>query len=163
MPTNFLSLFAEFQKDMFIRLATIQATQNTMQTALFSLVNNARLQNINSNPQPQNQIAFNFPFKTKEGLKEFDLKLKNESNFKQAARSYLGSLGGSDLTEIVYDVLKEVLTYPLAYHYNYTGVRGKSNFSVLEINDHAGDKLTKAERVTLMAGILDHENGLLPD
>ncbi|CAG7724373.1 unnamed protein product, partial [Allacma fusca] len=135
MPTNFVSLFADFQKDVFIRLATIQATQNTMQTALFSLVNNARIQNTNCNPQPQNQIAFNFPFKTKEGLMDFDLKLKNENAFKQAARSYLGSLGGSDLTEIVYKVLKELLTYPLAYHYNYIGVRGKSNFSVLEIND----------------------------
>ncbi|CAG7718122.1 unnamed protein product, partial [Allacma fusca] len=48
---------------------------------------------------------------------------------------YLGSIGGCDLTTTVYEVLKKVLTYELAYTYNFSGTNGKNCFASLNLVD----------------------------
>ncbi|CAG7784708.1 unnamed protein product [Allacma fusca] len=130
--SKFQAKFKEFQTDLFLKLSTIETNQNTMLKAVSSLVNNARVNNAGFEAARQIEPDFNFPFKSNEELVRFDGKIKSDHVYRQAAFRYLASLGGSDLMSTVYEILKRIMTYKLAYTYNYTG--------------HAGDKLTKAER-----------------
>ncbi|CAG7818154.1 unnamed protein product [Allacma fusca] len=134
---KFLEHFEVFKKEVFTKLAVIESNQNTMQSATFSLVNNARVNNLNlfARSPPNDEYEFNFPFRTMREFRQFDARIKAEPEFKKALFAYLDSIRGSDLTVAVYDILKEVLAFELAYRFIYTGVRGKQNVSLLNIND----------------------------
>ncbi|CAG7729113.1 unnamed protein product [Allacma fusca] len=182
MSSIFEEKFKEFQKDVFMKMATIEANQNTMLNAIRSLLNNTRVNNFAVSQRQEQQPDFGFPFASKESLLNFDSKLKNDHPFRQSAIRYLKSLGGSDLPSTVAEILKKLMTFKVAYHFNYTGMHGKADFSSLNTNElvfdivklnprtstetmvsvrnrikvwvqHAGDKLTSEERRAILSEI----------
>ncbi|CAG7831992.1 unnamed protein product, partial [Allacma fusca] len=62
-----------------------------MLKAISSLVNNARVNNTIHDPHVQNQPDFKLPFTTKESLIDFDVKIKSDRAYRQAAVRYLAS------------------------------------------------------------------------
>ncbi|CAG7820199.1 unnamed protein product, partial [Allacma fusca] len=83
----------------------------------------------------------------------------------------LSTLGGSDLTAIVNNILKKVLTYAAASRFNFTGINGKICFSSLSFNEiiyeaairnHVASQETQASvRVKVMKW-LQHSTDKLP-
>ncbi|CAG7826050.1 unnamed protein product, partial [Allacma fusca] len=78
VPEQFMKRFEDFQRNVFLKLSILQTNQDTIQAAIFSLVNNARVYNTErevSSPLPA-EVDFNFPFTTINQLLQFDQKLK---------------------------------------------------------------------------------------
>ncbi|CAG7718372.1 unnamed protein product [Allacma fusca] len=67
-------------------------------------------------------------------LKNFKM-LLSDHEFRSECLKYLGTIGGSDLTTTVFEPLKKIMTDEVAYLFNFKGVNGISNFSVLHLND----------------------------
>ncbi|CAG7729856.1 unnamed protein product [Allacma fusca] len=134
--------FREFQNTCFRNHATIQANQSSMMKMMDAILYNSKA----SIPIPPSshpvRTNFGFPFQTMASLLAFDEKIVSDENFRSACNKYLGSIGGCDVTAIVFVVLKKILSFELAYEFNFTGVHGKANFSLLNLNDLIFDVLT---------------------
>ncbi|CAG7717656.1 unnamed protein product [Allacma fusca] len=133
---EFWNKFSAFQTVCVRNFATIQANQTSLLRMMDTLVHaNNALVHVQGPPISQSRPVFGFPFDSRETLVEFDTKLGSDEAFRNSCVKYLASIGGNDLTTAVYEILKKILTYKLAYTFSFTGINGKGCFSSLELND----------------------------
>ncbi|CAG7731206.1 unnamed protein product [Allacma fusca] len=102
-------------------------------TKLFQISNTSKHSRISKPKLPQPQFQ-----NLGETLMEFDKKLECDEAFRKSCVTYLANIGGNDLTTAVYEVLKQILTYKLAY------TTKKNSLSWVQ---HAGDHLPKSHKL----------------
>ncbi|XP_063232477.1 uncharacterized protein LOC134536615 [Bacillus rossius redtenbacheri] len=122
----------EFEKLVLKKLNIITYKLESLEEKLRNL-ESAKLTTVCE--QPSERIPSNmFPLASLTAVEELELLLQNPSYFDSVV-FYLKTLGGVNITDVTFSVMKKILSNEVAMEYSYFGFKGKKTFKNLKLSE----------------------------